>query len=380
MTSLTTYDDVIKYIEKRIPHYYGEYFRGSDLATCSSQLIAILNQNLTIEGDLNCRLNISADQSSSRDNLCADVSEKLRSMSIEDRNKMFDEVIKRLDQEQAFKSALVNRTNFRKEFLEKLKVELHNIPQSAQISCNSNITVDQQQNVIFKGDLNCDDDSEVNLDSTLIATQQMSCLAGIVIDNLKRDKLLRQSFNRGDNQDCVYELVQVAPCKTVNGVLQREYQVFIIENKVGRGECKIKENINLNKKTISSSGERGFFEACIPNQCEVSNWNAWSPCYDVKNAMGQMKKMQYRTRQLLKQGTNCPPDKRILKEERECPTTAMFASMMGVEDELEAVDQEIDKDKSKDDKKGDSKVSWWIIVFVMFVLVLLFLLVSKKIK
>jgi hypothetical protein len=373
MTSLNTYDDVIKYIEKRIPYYYGEYFRSSDLATCSSQMILKTNQTINIQGNIDCNLNATVNQGSVQDSLCVDVSDKLKALSKEERNKMFDEVIKRLENEQELRSALTNRTKFRKEFLDKLKIELHNIPQSAQISCNSNMLAVQDQVVTIVGDIKCDedDDSVINIDSTLFATQQMRCLSGVVIDNLKRDNLLRQSFNKGDNQDCIYMLNQVSPCRNVNGQWQREYQASIIENKVGNGKCVIKEDLQLNKKTISSSEERGFFEKCTPDQCEVSNWNAWSPCYDVKNANGQTKKMQYRTRQMIKQGTTCPADKKIMKEERECPALARFATMMGIEQELEEVEQNTNK---KD------ILPLWFKLFVVFIFfaVLYFLWRLKK--
>lgn len=372
MTSLNTYDDVIKYIEKRIPYYYGEYFRSSDLATCASQTILKTNQTINIQGNVDCNLNATVTQGSSRDSLCLDVSEKLKALSMEERNKMFDEVIIRLENEDELTSALTNRTKFKKEFFDKLKVELHNIPQSAQFSCNSNILSVQDQVVTILGDIKCDDDSEVNIDSTLFATQQMKCLSGVVIDNLKRDNILRQSFNKGDNQDCIYDLIQVSPCVNVNGQWRREYQAFIIENQVGNGKCVIKEELQLNKRTISNSGERGYFEQCTPDQCDVSNWNAWSPCYDVKNASGQTKKMQYRTRQLIKQGTTCPADRRILQEERECPASAIFATTMGVGEELEEVNKSINNNNNTNKTNNNNEEAILPLWFKLFIIVIFF--------
>jgi len=359
MTTFNSYNDVIAYVEKRIPVLFGEVFRSSDLANCSSQMQLILNQNFTNKGTIKkCRINMTANQESSTDALCVDVNDKLKSLSTEERKRMFDDVLNKLFSEPVFVNNLENRKNFRTEFIEKLKDELHNISPSAQVSCNSNILVVQNQEVVNIGTIECDPESSINLDSTAVAYQQMKCLTVPVLDKLKRNNLLYQLFNKGDNQDCIYQLDQIQPCRLVNGKLQRDYQVTIIQNKIGNGKCIIKEqNLGFSNQNILTSGQV-FTESCPPPpDCKASEWNEWTPCYDVKNADGSVKKMQYRTRQIIQQGANCPKN---LKEERTCiPLTSLANSGM-----FASVGEIITE------KKEREKLPWYF--NILFIIILLF--------
>jgi len=365
MTSINSYNDVIAYVEKRIPILFGEVFRSSELANCSSQLQLVSNQSLEVAKGVtvtNCNFNLDVNQETSSDTLCVDVTDKLKNLSREERNRMFDDVLNKLMNEPIFVNALENRQLFKKEFIEKLKEELHNVSPSGQVSCNSNVLVVQNQKVIIAKDMECDPDSAVDITSSSFAYQQMKCLTVPVIDDLKKNSKLFQLFKKGDNQDCIYELIQTTPCRLVNGKYQRQYQAFIIQNKIGNGKCFIKENLNIIQKDILSSGQT-FTETCTaPRQCSVSNWGEWTPCYDVKNPDGSVKKMQYRTRQITQQGEICPPDLRKLKEERVCQPFTTFASV------AEVITTDIEKDK---------KVSLplWFKIFISLIILCLFYLI-----
>jgi len=367
MTTFNSYNDVIAYVEKRIPVLFGEVFRSSDLANCSSQMQLIIGQTLEIAPGVtvtNCEFNMETNQQSSTDALCVDVNDKLKSLSREERNGMFDDVLNKLMNEQKFVDNLANRQIFKKEFIEKLKEELHNVSPSAQVSCNSNILLLQNQKVIIGKDLTCDPDSSINLDSTAVAYQQMKCLTVPVIDKLKRDFLLFQLFNKGDNQDCIYQLEQTQPCRLVNGQLQREYRATIIQNKIGNGQCVIKENLNIANKNINISNQT-FIERCsTPSQCVVSDWSEWTPCYDVKNSDGSIRKMQYRTRQITQPGVNCP---KILREERTCVSLASLAN----EGLFASTGDVVTEDKK-------IRLPLWFKLFIFFVLLCLIFLFMKK--
>lgn len=367
MTTFNSYNDVIAYVEKRIPVLFGEVFRSSDLANCSSQMQLIIGQTLEIAPGVtvtNCEFNMETNQQSSTDALCVDVNDKLKSLSREERNRMFDDVLNKLMNEQKFVDNLANRQIFKKEFIEKLKEELHNVSPSAQVSCNSNILLLQNQKVIIGKDLTCDPDSSINLDSTAVAYQQMKCLTVPVIDKLKRDFLLFQLFNKGDNQDCIYQLEQTQPCRLVNGQLQREYRATIIQNKIGNGQCVIKENLNIANKNINISNQT-FIERCsTPSQCVVSDWSEWTPCYDVKNSDGSIRKMQYRTRQITQPGVNCP---KILREERTCVSLASLAN----EGLFASTGDVVTEDKK-------IRLPLWFKLFIFFVLLCLIFLFMKK--
>jgi len=369
MTTFNSYNDVIAYVEKRIPVLFGEVFRSSDLANCSSQLQLISNQTLDIAKGVtvtNCNINLDVNQETSSDTLCVDVTDKLKNLSKEERNRMFDDVLNKLMNEPIFINNLTNRQIFKKEFIEKLKGELHNVSPSAQVSCNSNVLLVQNQKVIIAKDMECDPESAVDITSSAFAYQQMKCLTVPVIDKIKRDFLLFQLFNKGDNQDCIYELRQTQPCRLVNGKLQRDFQAIIIQNKIGNGKCVIKENLNIPNKNINISNQT-FVEPCpTPQKCAVSAWGEWTPCYDVKNTDGSMKKMQYRTRQITQQGTDCP---KILKEERACVSLPGLANLGVFASAGEVITE------------NDNKVvlPLWFKFFIFFVIVsIIFLIVKIK--
>jgi len=367
MTTFNSYNDVIAYVEKRIPVLFGEVFRSSDLANCSSQMQLTSNQTLDIAPGVTvtrCNFNLGVDQGSSSDTICVDVTDKLKSLSKDERNRMLDDVLNKLMNEQQFVDNLGNRQIFKQKFIEKLKEELHNISPSAQVSCNSNVLVVQNQTIIIAKDMECDPDSAVDINSSSFAYQQMKCITVPVIDKLKRDFLLYQLFNKGDNQDCIYQLEQTQPCRLVNGQLQREYKATIIQNKIGNGQCVIKENLNIANKNILTSGQT-FVERCsTPQQCVVSNWSEWTPCYDVKNSDGSVRKMQYRTRQITQQGVNCP---KVLREERVCASLASLAN-----EGLFASTGEVISEK----KEGE-KLPWYFnILFIVILLFFIYLFVK----
>ncbi len=367
MTTFNSYNDVIAYVEKRIPVLFGEVFRSSDLANCSSQMQLISNQTLDIKPGVTvtrCNFNLGVDQGSSSDTICVDVTDKLKSLSTEERNRMLDDVLNKLMNEQKFVDNLGNRQIFKQKFIEKLKEELHNISSSAQVSCNSNVLVVQNQTIIIAKDMECDPDSAVDINSSSFAYQQMKCLTVPVIDKLKRDFLLYQLFNKGDNQDCIYQLEQTQPCRLVNGQLQREYRATIIQNKIGNGQCVIKENLNIANKNINIS-DQTFIERCpTPQQCVVSDWSEWTPCYDVKNSDGSIRKMQYRTRQITQQGANCP---KVLREERTCTSLTSLANAGLFASAGDVISE----------KKEGEKLPWYFnILFIVILLFFIYLFVK----
>ncbi len=300
-TTFGTYDGVVSFVEKEIPVLFANVFKTTDMNNCSSDIQLILHQTVEIPSGTtvrNCTINQSV-SAQSLDNgfICADVTEKLRSLSIEDRNALYDRVIvslrNKLLQNMPTKPLFVN------QFLEKLKETLHDIPPSSQFACTSSILAIQNQKVVLRGApikdasgnpakdthnnsylLECDQDSNINISSSLEAYQQMKCLSVPVIDKIKRNFILRSSFLSGDNKDCVYQLEQTGIC---NGST-KTYTARILEPAKGNGRCVIKEDIpGLTGRQIT--GVISIFNdiPCSRSRCEVSGWEPWSPCYDTES-------------------------------------------------------------------------------------------------
>lgn len=302
-TTFGTYDGVVSFVEKEIPVLFANVFKTTDMNNCSSDKQLILNQTVTIPAGTtvrNCTINQSAriqDQSLDNGIICADVTEKLRSLSIEDRNALYDRVIVSLRAK--LLQNIPTKPLFVNQFLEKLKETLHDIPPSSQFACTSSILAIQNQTVVLRGApikdasgnptvdrhnnsylLECDKDSNINISSSLEAYQQMKCLSVPVIDKIKRNFILRSSFLSGDNKDCVYQLEQTGLC---NG-LTKTYTAKVLEPAKGNGRCVIKENIpGLTGRQIT--GIVSIFNdiPCSRSRCEVSGWEPWSPCYDAES-------------------------------------------------------------------------------------------------
>ena len=300
-TTFGTYDGLVSFVEKEIPVLFANVFKTTDMNNCSSDKQLILNQTVEIPAGTtvrNCTINQDASLHT-RDNgiICVDVNEKLRSLSIEDRNALYDRVIvslrAKLFQNMPTKPLFVN------QFLEKLKETLHDIQPSSQFACTSSILAIQNQKVVLRGApikdangnptvdehkssylLECDKDSNINISSSLEAYQQMKCLSVPVIDKIKRNFILRSSFLSGDNKDCVYQLEQTGIC---NGTT-KTYTARILESAKGNGSCVIKEGIpGLVARPIT--GIITIFNdiPCSRSRCQVSGWEPWSPCYDAES-------------------------------------------------------------------------------------------------
>jgi hypothetical protein len=300
-TTFGTYDGVVSFVEKEIPVLFANVFKTTDMNNCSSDKQLILHQSVEIPAGTtvrNCTINQDASLQT-RDNgiICVDVNEKLRSLSIEDRNALYDRVIvslrNKLVQNMPTKPLFVN------QFLEKLKETLHNIQPSSQFACTSSILAIQNQKVVVRGApikdasgnpakdrhnnsylLECDQDSNINISSSLEAYQQMKCISVPVIDEIKRNFILRSSFLSGDNKDCVYQLEQTGIC---NGST-KTYTAKVLERAKGNGRCVIKEAISGLEGRQITGGISIFNDIpCSRSRCQVSGWEPWSPCYDAES-------------------------------------------------------------------------------------------------
>ena len=93
-TTFGTYDGLVSFVEKEIPVLFANVFKTTDMNNCSSDKQLILNQTVEIPAGTtvrNCTINQDASLHT-RDNgiICVDVNEKLRSLSIEDRNALYN--------------------------------------------------------------------------------------------------------------------------------------------------------------------------------------------------------------------------------------------------------------------------------------------------
>lgn len=262
----------------------------STVSNCSSDKLIKQSFKLVVgpEADLSdCSIKVgqSIDLTSSK--ICGDINQTLANFTDSTDKKNFivtiiDKVISKQPKYIQDKTEFINR--FKKLMIENLM----NVSGGVNGKCSQTISISQDQNVYFLGNIKCKG-TEFKFSQEAIVNAYISCITGPVLDNLQKDQLLIKYYNQSPDADCIFDYQLVEACDGD----ERKVKVNILIPKRGKGKCEYSNNQVITQK-------------CKNNNCEVSDWGEWSPCLQDET--------QYRSRRIVLQGKDCP----VLFQQREC--------------------------------------------------------------
>jgi len=262
----------------------------STVGNCSSDKLIKQSFKLVVgpEADLSdCSIKVgqSIDLTSSK--ICGDINQTISNFndSTDKKNfvvKVIDRVISKQPKYIQDKTEFIDR--FKKLMVEKLM----NVSGGVNSKCSQTISISQDQNVYFLGNIKCKG-SEFKFTQEAIVNAYISCITGPIFDNLQKDQLLIKYYNQSPDADCVFDFQITEPCDGE----ERKVKVNILTPKKGKGTCEYSNNQVITQK-------------CTTDNCQVSEWGKWSPCLQDET--------QFRSRRIILQGKDCP----VLFQQREC--------------------------------------------------------------
>jgi hypothetical protein len=346
-----TYPQLLDYLENKIADMFarevGDSIENTD--SCQQSVQAISKQSLSIAPGVkvtNCNIKLSSKTYVSTDETCSNPDKKIFEMSEERRNQVFSKICGDILLE--LKSAFPEKPTFISYFIPMLKQSLMTMNYS-KFNCTQDVIGIRDQKVKITKDLTCDSNSPITIDGKIWANIRMKCLAKTSLDTLRNNTGLQRFFSYKESDDCNYDKVIIKECDGS----KRTVKIRINRPARGTGSCPYTD-------------EQELEEPCSYIGCEIGDWKAWSPCFEV-NGIGK----QYRTREILKPGEYCPSASN-LKEERKC----VVGQNTGVQSEL---NDELANIKSDGNNKKESSNLIFLILIVIF-LIICFVLYSKFIK